>query len=86
MTQAALDIAAGIYAYDSKGVLKSLHNLLLAPCPQPVVKDSEERVDLWITILCDPGYPARIIQPWICASGVNKVVTYPCPSSFTCTF
>lgn len=59
-TQAALDTAAGICACGTKEVL--------VPHLQLMVKDSEEWMDLWITILCDPGYPDNITQPCICAS------------------
>lgn len=37
----------------------------LGPCPQPTVKGW---VDWWLTVLWEPGYPARVTQPWICAS------------------
>ena len=40
-----------------------------------MVKDSEDWVDLWITVLCDPGYPDRITQPWICArAGYTELI------------
>lgn len=67
LTQAALATSAGICACDSKDAFMSFHAQSLVSCPQPMVKDSE-CVDLQITVLCDPGYPDRIIYPWICAS------------------
>lgn len=67
LTQAALATSAGIYACDTKDTFMSFHAQSLVQCPQPVVKDPV-CVDLWMTVLCDPGYPDRIIYPWICAS------------------
>lgn len=45
------------------------HKEVLVPHLQLMVKDLEGWVDLWITdILCDPGYPDSITQPWTWAS------------------
>lgn len=82
-TQAALDTAAGICAYGTKEIL--------VPRLQLKVKDSEEGVggsvdhySLWSRISRQHNSALDPRKCWL--HGVNKVVTYPCPSSFTCTF
>lgn len=40
----------------------------------PLVKEGvREGQDLWITVLCDPGYPDSITQLCICATGYKEL-------------
>ena len=90
-TQAALDTAAGICAYDSKEVLMSLYAQFLSGTTSTThgegfggLGGSVDHCSLWPRVSRQDNSALDLRKGWL--HGVNKVVTYPCPSSFTCTF